>query len=316
MRNEPDVGALGVGAGIFLTVATVVAAICVFGWLAAFEGTDPGKVCVVQEGGPFDGRSVKKVRQSGEGLKNIGIWNDQRCFPSTQRNYIISADPRKTGEEQVDVFHTPTKDSVNVGVEGQALFQLNTDPKIVRDFYLKYGVRTFNGKHPYEDDEGWQNFLSIQFRPILDNALREEIGKYNCPQLNAACALVKSGDAGDTSQNIVHIQNAIGETLERDLNETLGAAYFENVRFRLNQIPLPAAVDKAVDEANAAKAQVQTQRYRADAARQEAIAAQRKAAAYKSNPYAGLIEFAKALPEGSQPILNLGGESLGLNVGR
>ena len=60
------------------------------------------------------------------------------------------------------------------------------------DFYRKFGVRTFNGLHPYEGDDGWSAFLDQQFRPVLDNALREEIGRYNCAELNASCSLVQA----------------------------------------------------------------------------------------------------------------------------
>ena len=310
---------------VWLAVAGVIAGlvVLVFGiaMISSFKATGPGDVCVIQEGGPFDGRGVAKVRQPGEAVTSIGLWNKQRCFPATQRNYIISSDPSSGDRQNVDVFHTPTRDSVIVGVEGQAIFALNTSSGTVGDFYRRYGVRTFNGEHPYDGDDGWSAFLNQQFRPVLDNALREELGKYRCAELNAACALVKGGQAEDTAQNIAQIQNSIGTTLEADLRETLGGKYFEHVRFRLQQIRLPARVEAAVNEANAAKAQVSTEQYRVQAAKQKALAARELAKAYQANPYAGLIEFAKNLPSNSQPILNLdigngGGKGLTLSVGK
>ncbi|MEA2495638.1 MAG: hypothetical protein QOJ29_3549 [Thermoleophilaceae bacterium] len=288
--------------------------------LGTFKAVDPGHVCVVQEGGPLDGRSVSQVREPGEGVTSIGIFNKQRCFPATQRNYIISSDASVGDRQAVDVFHSPTSDSVLVGVEGQALFQLNTAPAVIKDFYKKFGVRTYNGMHPYDSDDGWSAFLAQTFRPVLDNALREEIGKYRCAQLNAACALVKGASSGaDTGQNIAEVQTAIGQTLQQDLKQTLGGEYFQNVRFRLQQITLSAKVNDAVDEANAAKAQVSTAQYQVQVAKQRALAARELAKAYEANPYAGLIEFAKSLPTGSQPILNLnigGGKAPTLAVGK
>jgi hypothetical protein len=59
--------------------------------LIAFHATGPGEVCVVQEGGPLDGRGVAKVRQPGKGVTSLGIFNKQRCLPATERNYIISS---------------------------------------------------------------------------------------------------------------------------------------------------------------------------------------------------------------------------------
>jgi regulator of protease activity HflC (stomatin/prohibitin superfamily) len=288
--------------------------------LGTFKAVDPGHVCVVQQGGPLDGRGIAKVRQPGEGVSSIGVFNKQRCFPATQRNYIISSDPKLGDRATVDVFHTPTADSVLVGVEGQALFQLNTNAQTVKDFYKKFGVRTYNGLHPYGSDDGWSAFLAQTFRPVLDNALREQIGSYRCAELNAACALVKGGGTEtDTGQNIAAVQDAIGKTLQQDLRQTLGGDYFQNVRFRLQQITLSQKVQDAVDEANAAKAQVSTAQYQVQVAKQRALAARELAKAYQSNPYAGLIEFGKSLPAGTQPILNLnigGGKSPTLSVGK
>ena len=262
---------------------------------------------------------MKEVRQPSEGLENIGIFNKQRCFPATTRNYVISADPASGDRGGVDVFHAPTKDSVLVGVEGQALFTLNTDPQVMDEFYRRFGVRTFRGIHPYEGDDGWSAFLDVQFRPVLDNALREELGKNRCAALNAACAVIKGGDdIADTDQNIVQVQTGVERTLADDLNETLGGPYFENVRFRLQQIRLPAQLEEAIAKANSARANVETQRLNAEAARNQARAARRLAKAYRSNPYAGLIEFAKSLPEESRPIINLnfgGGKGPTLAIG-
>ena len=93
-----------------------------------------------------------------------------------------------------------------------------------------------------------------------------------------------------------------------------------NVRFRLQQITLPERVNDAVEEALAAKTNVQTQAYNADAAEKQALAAERLAKSRRANPYAGLSDVFKALPSGSRPIVDLdlggGGRGLGLNVGR
>ncbi|MFL5842155.1 MAG: SPFH domain-containing protein, partial [Thermoleophilaceae bacterium] len=176
--TAPRTALIAVG-GVVLALVVAILGISALGTLKA---VDPGHVCVVQEGGPLDGRAVSKVREPGEGVSSIGIFNKQRCFPATQRNYIISSDATLGDRQAVDVFHTPTSDSVLVGVEGQALFQLNTGPASMKDFYRKFGVRTYSGQHPYDSDTGWSAFLAQTFRPVLDNALREEIGKYRCAE--------------------------------------------------------------------------------------------------------------------------------------
>jgi SPFH domain / Band 7 family len=177
--------------------------------LIAFHATGPGEVCVVQEGGPLDGRGVAKVRRPGEGVTNIGTFN-QRCFPATERNYIISSRANEADPKVVDFVEVPTSDAVAVRIEGQALFRLTADPTVIADFYRRYGVRTFDGAHPYDGDNGWQSFLAIQFRPVLDNVLREAIGRYRCEQLNNTCQYVQNADQAVTG-NVKAIDT--GQTL-------------------------------------------------------------------------------------------------------
>ena len=200
------------------SVGALIGIICLFGFIGAFEGTDPGKACVIQEGGPMDGRGVKRVRQGGEGVSNIGIWNKQRCFPATERNYIVSADAAESDNGNVDFVEVPTIDAVNVRLEGQALFRLNTDPKVMEEFYKKFGVRSYDGVTIGDnEDEWWEKFLAVQFRPILDNALRSSIGSFRCVELNNTCQYVQNAekavkgetDEVDNSQNLQKAQEEI-----------------------------------------------------------------------------------------------------------
>jgi hypothetical protein len=62
----------GPGVWGLLAVAAIIALVVVIGagaWLFSIKGTDSGSVCVVREGGPFDGRDIKEVRQPGSGPK-------------------------------------------------------------------------------------------------------------------------------------------------------------------------------------------------------------------------------------------------------
>jgi regulator of protease activity HflC (stomatin/prohibitin superfamily) len=299
--------------GLVALVALVVA----FSFLASFKSVSPSDICVVQEGGPFDGRGVKEVRQPSSGVSSIGIYNKQRCFPATERNYIISADPAQSDRKNVDFFSTPTQDAVQVRIEGQALFRLTTDPERLKVFYKRFGVRTFNGEHPYDGDSGWSSFLAVQFRPVLDNALREAIGDYRCTELNNTCAYVQDStaavtgkvDAKDTGQNLAEVQAKIADTLDRDLQDTLGGRFFENIRFRLVQVTFDSEVQKSVTAATAARAQVATKRLEAQqrvetaigdrrVAEQKARAIRATRQAYRDNPTQARIDAIKALPQG------------------
>ena len=291
--------------------------------LSSFKAVAPSDVCVVQEGGPLDGRGISEVRQPSGGVSFIGLFNTQHCFPATQRNYVISPDRahREQGDT-LDFFETPTSDAVQVRIEGQALFSFNTDPSVVETFYTRYGVRTFDGLHPYEGSEGWSAFLSVQFRPVLDNALREAIGKYRCVELNNTCAYVQESAAvvtgkvdvnRDNSQNLSKVQAEIGATLEADLNATLGGPFFERVQFRLVQVRFDEQVQTSITEATAARADVATKRLQAQqrvevaigerrAAQQKARAIRATRRAYRENPAQARIDGIRALPDGLQAL--------------
>ena len=320
-RIAAGLGQRGV-AGVAAAGATalVIVAILVPG---AFKAVAPSDVCVVQEGGPLDGRGIAEVRQPSGGVKFIGLFNSQHCFPATQRNYVIS--PDRAHREQgvtLDFFETPTSDAVQVRIEGQALFRFNTDPETVKSFYTKYGVRTFEGVHPYDGREGWARFLAVQFRPVLDNALREAIGRYRCVELNNTCAYVQDSVAAaagklyvtrDNSQNLTKVQDEIGSTLEADLASTLGGNYFDDVQFRLVQVRFDERVQRSITSATAARADVATKRLQAQqrvetaigdrrAAEQKARAIRATRRAYRENPSQARIDAIRALPQDLQAL--------------
>jgi regulator of protease activity HflC (stomatin/prohibitin superfamily) len=312
--------AIGIGVLIFAVVS-----------LGGFKSVPPGEICVVQEGGPLDGRGVKDVRQPSSGVTFIGAFNSQRCFPATERNYVLSADPTQSDREAVDFFETPTRDAVQVRIEGQALFRLTTDERAVEQFYRRFGVRTFNGLHPYDDNEGWIAFLNVQFRPILENALREAIGQYRCVELNNTCAYVQDAeraasgqvDDADNVQNLAEVQAEIADTLQRDLDDTLGGKFFEGIRFRLVQVRFDPELQRSIVAATAARADVATKRLEAQqrvetaigdrrVAEQKARAIRATRIAYRDNPSQARIDAIRALPQELQAL----GGNLNTLVGR
>jgi regulator of protease activity HflC (stomatin/prohibitin superfamily) len=288
------------------------------GTLNAYKSPDVGRVGICQSSGPFDDRGTCGILPPGSGKKFLGTFNDLRQFPATQRNYLITADPSRGDKGGVDVVQLPTSDGVKVGIEGQALFTLNLDSGPLLAFYRRYGTRTFNGLHPYDGDEGWSAFLDIQFRPVLDNALRQEILKYDCAELNPGCKLIKGGatTGEEANRNLATIQQNIARTLQDDLASTLGGPYLVNVRFSLTGISLPG-IQANIDRANAAKADVATARFEANKRVEQAIGDRRVAEqkaraiaatrnAYRTNPAQARIDAIRALP---QHLQSLGGNT-------
>lgn len=290
--------------------------------LTSFKGTDPGDICIVKEGGPLDGRSIKDVRQGGEGPKFIGPFNKQHCFPATIRFYTISANAKESDSGSVDKVIVPTQDAVNVNIEGQALFRLNTDPELIKQFYLKYGIRDYDGKKPYDGTDGWKNFLKYQFLPILENSLREAVGGFNCVELNNTCQYVIDADKAvggeiktiNTRQNMNKAQTEIEKSLKATLSSTLGGEYFENERFRLRGIKFEEAVQTQITAAQAKRTEVATAKLEAQRSVEEAIGRRKvadedaqairiKANSYRRNKAQADIDRLKALcgtnPDGS-----------------
>lgn len=324
-ERRPGIGRLirpNTIAGLALSgVAALIGVVLMLNWITAFKAVGPGQVCVVQEGGPFDGRDVAEVRQAASGIKNVGIFNKQHCFPSTERNYIISARAQEADAKTVDFVEVPTADAVVVRIEGQALFRLNTDSQAVSDLYRKFGVRTFDGLHPYDGDAGWINFLAIQFRPILDNALREAIGQYRCVQLNNTCQYVQNAEEAvqgkveeiNTGQTLAEAQETIAKTLEADLENTLGGKYFEGVKFRLRGVSFDPEVQQKITAAQAARTELATAKLEAQrrveqavgdrrVAEQKSLAIRATQNAYRGNPAQARIDAIKSLPSGLQAI--------------
>lgn len=305
---------------------TIAFAIAIFAVILLFFGgcsatltkPDAGYIGVARNGGPFDGKSIRTVIQPNTGLGYYGQFTTVHWYPVTQRNYIIAANSQDT--PGADEFQTPTKDSVNVGVDAQVYFTLNTDENILKLFDNKYGTRTnpWNGHsyYPYEGNDGWNALLASYMRPVIHNALREEVAQFNCAELNAQCALLKTSSniktvSGNTTNvNFTKIQDALKDSLQNDLRVTLGGEFFEIQKVNLTAVKLPAASQAAVDTANAAKAEVSTEKQKAIQAKYKAEATQAQARANRANPFAGLQSVCAV---SKNCIVNLGGS--GLNLG-
>lgn len=236
-----------------LGVAGFIAFILFINWMTSFKSVDSGHVCVVKEGGPFDGRNLTDVRQPGTKLSSIGIFNDQLCLPTTERdsNDVLEGDPS-----------FPTRDAVKIVADAQILFHLTTDPKKVREFVRKYGLRTWDGHKIFEDD-GWISFLRQRFAPVVFDSYRQTIGSFNCVDLNNLCQYVQEPEkaakegakAVDTNQNLQVAQEQITNTLKAKLKAAFGDDYFEGVRVQNLRPRFESGVDARVKEAQSLRTQ-------------------------------------------------------------
>ena len=124
----------------------------------------------------------------------------------------------------------------------------DSDLDTLKRFDLSVGTRQFatpDGQrlYPWQGDEGFSAMLDALFRPVLENDLRKEVGRFPCAALVSSCSMVRSG-AGEpsvaTSENISVIEERINSSLETDLQQALGRHYFYDIRFRVGRVTLPA----------------------------------------------------------------------------
>ena len=228
-RGERGIGfAIGlIGIGLLVVVLALIA-------LGSLARTGPNEVGVVYNGGPLDKKTQRQLIAPSSGLTWTGwLSQDPRLYPSegSPRRYIITSAPGGGDRVGVDDIRVPTEDGVDVGLDAKISFTTAFtgvgDDKLMKEFDARFGNRTYpvpgatsQRLHPWEGDEGFGAFLDTEFRPVLDNALRETIGRFrartSCPRARC-CGRPPAGSArasGDqTNANLVQVQQAIAKAL-------------------------------------------------------------------------------------------------------
>lgn len=300
-----------VGASVVAAIVVVVGLIV---WATqSFTSTDPSNIGLVRNGGPLDNTQLQRdaagnpvIVQPGSGLTNIGFASSLRQYPVTPRYWTIDPDGGADTNQAVDV---PTKDGVNVGVSGQFVFSLNTDPKTLAAFDDAYGSRTFAAadgsqvKASDGSDTGFNAFLAAFLGNTVNNALRQEMAKVNCKDVIASCSLIQNGATGvDPNVNnqsaITGIQDAVNGNFTQAINAQLGGPYLTRVSFNLSKVSLPADLQTRVTAAQGAFAQVSEAQARVQSAQADAAATQAKAQAYNDCPGCLQIDELDHLPKG------------------
>lgn len=293
-------------------LAVLAALVAVVIALDSVTKTAAGEVAVIRNGGPLDNNLVRQIVPPASSVTWTGLFSTAHRYPATQRFYKISADPKRADSSGVDVEFDPTSDGVEIGMEGTVYFTLNTDPVVLKSFDDKYGTRTYRGldgsyRAAWEGDEGWSTFLDAVVRPVISNDLREEIGSFRCAELQAACALVqnsasaaqavKVGSSGNQNNtNIAKIQQAINASLKDDFTQTLGGPFISDIRFNLVKITLPEKIQSAINDAQAAFAQITQAQARIMSAEADAKANAQRQKGYEQCPACAQIDLLKAIP--------------------
>ena len=327
-RGERGIGfAIGaIGAGLLVVVFALVA-------LSSLARTGPNEVGVVYNGGPLDQKTQRQLIAPSSGLTWTGwLSQDPRPYPSegSPRRYIITTTPGRGDRVGVDDLRVPTADGIDVGLEAKISFTTGftgqPDDDLIKEFDARFGNRTYpvpgtgSRLHPWEGDEGFGAFLDTEFRPVLDNALRETIGRFRCEQLVSSCALLsnegvrldqRSGDR--TNANLVEVQRAIAGALGTDLATNLGGQYFKNVQVVVSAVRLPERVQTAVNEAQAQFAEVNKANAELQRARIRKQVNDTLGRSYENCPACAEIDALKSIPQNVTAISLGGGGSIALN---
>src|SRR4051794_26505706 len=205
-------GAAGVG-----LLAVTLRPVALWG----FARTGPNGAGVVYNGAPLDKKTRRQLIPPSSGLTWTG-WLSQnpRLYPSegSPRRYIITSAPSGGDRVGVDNVRVPTEDGVDVGLAAKISFTTaftgTGEDKLMKEFDARFGNRTYPAPaggtrlHPWEGDEGFGAFLDTEFRPVLDNALRETIGRFKCSELISSCALLSQQNASTLRQGSGDTTNA------------------------------------------------------------------------------------------------------------
>lgn len=300
-------------------------ALALLGSLSGCRATPQGgEIGVIRNGSAwywpfdwFDNHNIRGIVANGTGNQYVGLGSDVHFYPvSTQQRFFRFA---TCGEDACDgadalAITVPSSDGVDASIEGTLYLNTVFDDSrggeaALRAFDTQFATRSFGGKHVYDGNSGWSAFLSAIVEPIVVNNLREVISGTTCADLVASCALVQnqSGQAGQqqvaakakggaNKSNVARVQDAVETGLQSDLASTLGRSYFKNIKFNLQRVILPPRVQDAIDQAQAAFAQVSQAQAIRERAKQEAFANEERQKGYERCPACARIDALKALP--------------------
>jgi regulator of protease activity HflC (stomatin/prohibitin superfamily) len=301
-------------ATLLLALMALFAAVAISGMRVARQ--PPGYVGVVRNGGPLDNRNIRQILMPGQRLTWIGLFSEA---PHEYPSFRALRQLRITSTTPADAVSVPTRDGVQVGIEGVAYFRFvgESDLSLLRRFDLTVGTRRFDGRYAWQDDDGFAAMLDAVVRPVLVNNVRREVGSFPCADLVASCSLVRrTPDRHDPNATIETIQDHINATLEVDLAHTLGAAFFRGFRFRLVGITLPRNVQAAVDTAQAQFAGISGARAQARQARYQAKRNELLGSSYNASPALARIDAIRAAPKGATIIIGSGSDPPQVLVGK
>ena len=191
-------------------------------WLGLFIGgwksVPVDKVALHYSGGPIQGEHFEAVVGPGTRTRFYGLLEHLYELPATQRNYIMSKDPKQGDDRRGEFVGAPASDRVMTQWESATYFKLNTRPEVVRSFFeqicLKYRCTDL------DPGGGWDRMLGDTFRQQIVAAIQAEARQHSSEDIYA------------NPDTLIQMQSAIGSGLKRRINDVLGGEFFCGPTFR------------------------------------------------------------------------------------
>ena len=292
-----------------IAVALLVLTFGVTGCMATPEG---GEVMIMRNGGPFDDKQIRQVVPNGAGNTWIGFGSEAHPYPASDQQRLYKFDD--TPDADAKPVEVPTNDGVRVRLTGT--FYINTafdgtaeGERLVRRIRHRVRHTRLHRRRGIGTPVGGGRLGDLPQRdPAADHRLQHPRGDRGVRLPGGSCRRARwSSAAGPLSvsaeevtgannrSNVTVIQDRINQNLSEEIQSKLGQPYFRNIRFSLGPVELPG-VQKAIDQAQSAFAEVSRAQARVAQAKADADANRERQRGYNDCPACQRIDAIKALP--------------------
>lgn len=267
---EPNIPARTIG--FIAIIFTLVFAL--LGTMSLYA-VPPDKVALHYSGGPIDGVHYVEQLRPGTSLSFLGLNENVYYYPSTTRNYIVDSNADRGDRGVADTIKTTSSDSIEADWNIAISMKLNTDPKVLRHFHEKLGL-----KFSAWTQDGWDTMLDQTLRQVLENRMNAEASKYTIQQLYSDPTVRTA------------IQTAVGTDLRAGVNDFVNGPFFcgpgagcGELKFLVKGRPsIPEDLKSQFQANRAAELKVVQRQAEVDQATKQAEAAQALKAAIADNP--------------------------------
>ena len=228
---------------LFLTIGLLTMGAC------ANYQTSVDQQAVHEEGGPLTNPKLKNCYGPGEKGRDQFFGEKFRLYPAGPRNWLFDnvngadTEPFSVYVKSPAVQGEKAGQSIALKMGGEAAMTLTRDCELLKKFDSNWGRKfaAYMTEHDQQTPEGWDTFLSSKFNPALQNGLNYALRNYTYDQI------VSDPDIRRKAQD------EVAEAAQNELNRSLGEDYFENVKVTLYQPVLPEAIQKNIEQNEAAK---------------------------------------------------------------